>query len=110
MASNDAAMILAELATLRLEVRAIRAAIEARPAREKTPRQVRAERREALLRELAEAVGLTGPWARAGALVLIVAGTRPAPQGFERHAERLRNDPECPRSQHGIFRHLAVAD
>ena len=108
LGGRGVALILAEIAKLRLELRELRAALEARP-REKTSRQARAERRDGLLRELGDATGHCGPWATAGALVLILAGSRAAPVGFERHVERLRADSECPRSQHGIFRRIEGA-
>lgn len=72
-------------------------------------RTVRAAARHALIRELAAATGLVEPWAAAGEVAYILEGEHePSPSGREACA-RLRNDPDCPRTQTHLWRVLTDA-
>lgn len=72
-------------------------------------RTARAGARHALIRELAASTGLAEPWAAAGEVQLILEGTHePSPAGREA-CEKLRSDPECARTHHGLYRILTDA-
>lgn len=96
--------VLAAIESLRAEVRALRVDLAMQRRNEKTPRQARYERRCADIRELARATDLGQTYACAGAVLMLLTGTRPPPPGCERIVQRLQRDPECPLSVRGIWR------
>jgi beta-phosphoglucomutase-like phosphatase (HAD superfamily) len=102
-----AASVAALLADLRAEVRALRTEIAQQRIAGKTARQVRLERRHARLRDLANATGMGQTWACATAVLLILCGKRPAPEGYQQTARQLAQDPECPKSIRGLYRVIA---
>lgn len=101
--------IIAAIHELRNEVRALRSELAAQKRHDKTPRQVRLERRHAMLRELA---GATGPlaWDTVEGMVEILCGEREPPKGYESIVRKLQDDPETPTSQRGIWRVISTGN
>lgn len=93
--------ILAAIAALHAEVRALRTELAMR-RQEKSARQIRYERRCARLRELADAVGPVS-WDTAGEVAAILSGASKPPKGLERITQLLLQDDECPQSQGRIW-------
>lgn|GEM_PF-6176441 len=94
--------IRAEIDGLREDVRALVALVEQLAVPRKTARQVRRERRHALLRELAEAIGPIS-WNTADEVEAIIDGRQDPPSGHERIVKLLQDDHETPKSQRGIW-------
>lgn len=109
MKPDAAEVILAAIAELQGEVRQLRAELALARTREKTPRQVRAERRMAWYLDLMGAFDLPPTWAAAGLIAKVLDGELAPPKGAERAAEQLRRDPEAARSERGIYRLLLLA-
>jgi hypothetical protein len=86
------------------EMRNLRAVVLAQKVAEKSARQVRTERRDNLIRELARCVGVGAPMATATKVLLIITGNYPSPTGCERAVQLLRQNGECPTSQRQIYR------
>ena len=107
MQSDVGTVILAELANLRSEVRALRADFALREINQKKPRQIRLERRRARLRELADATGMGITWGCATEILLMLCGKSPAPPGQESILVHLQKDEECPKSIRGIWRAIS---
>lgn len=101
MKPDATAVILAALAELQVEVRALRTELAMR-RQEKTARQIRYERRCARLRELADAVGPVS-WDTAGEVAMILSYANKPPKGLERITQLLLQDDECPTSQGRIW-------
>ncbi|GMU48656.1 MAG: hypothetical protein AMXMBFR31_08820 [Candidatus Desulfobacillus denitrificans] len=97
------AEILAALADLRAEVRQLRDLLEKRAAR---PRDIRMQRRHKAIRELGQAAGLGPTWSCARAVLGIIDGTEPVPEGLAALVARLRKDDETPTTTKTIYRIL----
>ena len=102
--------ILSAVEAVCAEVRALRMELIVQRTNNKTPRQVRTEKRHKSLRELADATGMGRGWPCASEIVLILAGKRPAPPGFESLVQGLRRDDECPHSLRGMYRVISSAN
>jgi hypothetical protein len=74
-------------------------------ASRRQPRQLHADARHRHICAIAHATGELG-WRAAQAVVAIVAGARPAPEGTERSVEALQADRKCSRSIGGVYRIL----
>jgi hypothetical protein len=98
-------------AAVLLELRAIRAAVEAPAAAWAMPATARG-RRHLAIRSLADALALGPTWACAQAIAAILAGARAAPRGCRDLVAELRADQSCPRSVRQMLRIIAppVAD
>jgi len=108
MKSDGVAAVLAAIAELRGEVRQLRTELALQRVREKTPRQLRAERRVARYLDLMEGFDFGPTWAAAELIARVLAGELTPPDGTERAAQQLRNDPEAARSVRGIYRVLTL--
>lgn len=93
---------------LAAEVRALRGEAEQR-RQEKTARQIRYEKRRALLRQLADACGPIS-WDTAETVRQILLCELPAPHGQERTVKRLLQDDEIPRSRGRIWGAIKPAE
>lgn len=109
MKPDGTVAILAALAELKGEVRQLRSEMALARVREKTPRQVRAERRVARYLDLVEAFDLGATWAAAELIARVLDGELAPPAGAERAAQQLMGDPEAARSVRGIYRVLILA-
>lgn len=103
------AAILAAIADLRGEVRQLRAELAEKRAAV-TPRQARLQQRHEAIRELARAVGLGPTWPCAKAVLAIVDGNEPVPEGLGDLVARLRKDPEMPTAVKTVYSILAACD
>lgn len=95
------AAILAAIADLRGEVRQLRAEL-ARQRHEKSAREVRLERRRAMLRQLADAIGPIN-WSTAKEVRRVLLGETAPPEGLEGIVGKLRRDAETPMSEARIW-------
>lgn len=90
--------ILDQLEALTLELQALRGELRQQALPGKSARQVRREKRERLVHELMAATHLGPTKAAAIAILAMIDDGEPAPIGYEQHVEKLRLDPETPRS------------
>ncbi len=87
------------------ELRAIRRALEAQNVATVAPTaKVRAGRRRALIRQLADGLGLGLTWMAAQQIAMILKGAKDAPHGASTAVTALRQDKDCPRSDRQIYR------
>lgn len=99
-----------ELAFVLAELRALRTELAPLVRPEKSARQVRLERRNAKIIELAEATGLGCTYAAATRLETILAGVTPAPTGMERLIAELRHGDEPVTTARHLWRILASVE
>lgn len=109
MRADSAVAILAALAELKGEMRQLRAELAQQRVRDKTSRQVRAERRIGWYRELVEAFGYGPTMSSCKLVALVLKGELAPPAGAERAASELKRC-EAAASPRHIYRLLFEGD
>jgi len=106
---TGADQIMDALEELRSEIRALRAALILQEIRTKNSQEVRLERRNFILCQLARATGLDHSMPRAQAVAQILCGKLTPPAGTETILQQLRRN-QCPKSARHIHRIISQYD